>query len=74
LPGGSEQDLVDGEVSGVDEGEGDDLGDVRGGDLGLVAELLDALAGLVMGDVVGAGRGGRPCSVASAECDEPATS
>ena len=53
LAGGSQQDLVDGEVARAAEGEGDDLGDVVRGDLGLVVELLDALPGLGVGDVVG---------------------
>jgi hypothetical protein len=53
LSGGSQEDLVDGEVAGAAEGEGDDFGDVVGGDLGLVVELLDAVAGLAVGDVVG---------------------
>jgi hypothetical protein len=33
------------------EDEGDDLGDVFGGDLSLVVELLDALPGAGVGDV-----------------------
>jgi hypothetical protein len=47
-----QQDLVDGQAARAAEDEGDDLGDVFGGDLGLVVELLDALSGVGVGDVV----------------------
>ena len=49
---GSQQYFVDGEVSGAAEGEGDDLGDVVGGDRGLAVHLLDTLARVRVGDVV----------------------
>src|SRR6478672_5453581 len=47
-----QQDLVDGQAARTAEDEGDDLGDVFGGDLGLVVELLDPLSGVGVGDVV----------------------
>jgi hypothetical protein len=53
LSGGPEEDLVDGEAPGPADREGDDLGDVLGGDLDLAVELLGALAGLGVGDVGG---------------------
>jgi hypothetical protein len=40
-----QQDLVYRQAARTAEDEGDDLGDVFGGDLGLVVELLDALSG-----------------------------
>ncbi len=52
LPCWPQQDLVDGQAARTAEDEGDDLGDVFGGDLGLVVELLDALSGVGVGDVV----------------------
>jgi hypothetical protein len=52
LPGWPQQDLVDGQAARAAEDEGDDLGDVFGGDLGLVVELLDSVSGAGVGDVV----------------------
>ena len=52
LPCGPQQDLVYGQAARTAEDEGDDLGDVFGGDLGLFVELLDALPGVGVGDVV----------------------
>jgi hypothetical protein len=49
---GSQQYFVDGEVSGTAEGEGDDLGDVVGGDRSAAVHLLDTLARVRVGDVV----------------------
>jgi hypothetical protein len=40
-------------MSWTAEHERDHVGDVPGGDLGLAVELLDALAGFVVGDVLG---------------------
>src|SRR5271166_2979330 len=52
LPCRPQKDLVDGQAARTAEDEGDDLGDVFGGDLSLVVELLDALFGVGVGDVV----------------------
>jgi hypothetical protein len=52
LPCWPQQDLVYGQAARTAEDEGDDLGDVLDGDLGLVVELLDALSGVGVGDVV----------------------
>jgi hypothetical protein len=53
LSGGPQQYFVDDQAPWPGEDEGDDLGHVVGGDLGLVVELLDAFPGLGMGDVSG---------------------
>jgi Carboxymuconolactone decarboxylase family len=47
-----QQDFVDGQAAWTAEDERDDLGDVFGGDLGLVVELPDALSGAGVGDVI----------------------
>src|SRR5271163_534873 len=47
-----QQDLADSEVPRTAEDEGDDLGDVFRGDLSLVVQLLDALPGAGVGNVV----------------------
>src|SRR4051812_27072730 len=52
LAGGAQQDFVDREVPGAADDERDDVCDVACGDLGVVVELLDALAGLAVCDVV----------------------
>jgi hypothetical protein len=52
LPCWPQQDLADGQAARTAEDEGDDLGDVFGGDLGLVVELLDPSFGVGVGDVV----------------------
>jgi hypothetical protein len=52
LPCWPQQDLVDGQAARTTENEGDNLGDVFGGDLGLVVELLDALFGVGVGNVI----------------------
>jgi hypothetical protein len=52
LPCWPEQDLVDGQSPRTAEDERDDLGDVFGGDLGLVVELLDSVFRVGVGDVV----------------------
>ena len=44
---------MDGEVSRAVDGEGNDLGDVLGGDGHLAVELLGVLLGLLMGNVPG---------------------
>src|SRR5579863_2819444 len=48
----AQQDLVDGQAARTAEDERDDLGDIFGGNLGLVVELLDAWPGAGVSDVV----------------------
>src|SRR4051794_10854555 len=51
LAGRAEKDLVDDEVPRTRESEGDDFGDVAGGDPRDVVGRLDILAGFLVGDV-----------------------
>lgn len=53
LCGGSEEDLVQRHPPGAGDGEGDDIGDVFGGDGQLLVELFGTVFGVGMGDVVG---------------------
>jgi hypothetical protein len=53
LGGGAEQDLIDDEVAGPGESEGDDLGDLPGLDGGDVVALLHSLPGGLVSDVRG---------------------
>jgi hypothetical protein len=48
LGGGSDEDLVQRHAARPRDGEGDDLGDVVGGDRGGRVELLDSLLGLAV--------------------------
>jgi len=53
LASGAEQDLVDSQVPGPGQGEGDDLGDLPGLDRGDVVAFLHGLPGGLVGDVGG---------------------
>jgi hypothetical protein len=50
---GPDEDLVHADVVWAGDGEGDDVGDVLGADRDLLVELLAALPGFGVGDVVG---------------------
>jgi hypothetical protein len=53
LPRRTDEDLVECDVAGAADGEGDDFRDVVGPDRGGGIELLDALLGRLVGDVIG---------------------